>query len=587
LTRSAADLLALLTAADERAEEPAAAAAVDAAGALDPSERARVLTTLVRARVRDRTLPAWWLVRGSPGASFWRQCRAAGLAWRLAAFVLAHASQYALFIGSWAVLGRAALDGRVDDGALLAWSALLAGTVPARVLTTRLQASVAIGAGRLLRRRLLHGALRLEPEEIRREGAGQLLGRVLEAEAVEDLAISGGLLGLVATIELVFAVVVLGTGSVVVLAVLLAAWTALTVTAAFRYVRHRRVWAHHRLSLTHDLVEKMVGHRTRQVQEPPEHWHHGEEEQLGSYGRLGRDMDRRLCVLLALAPRGWVVVALAGLAVEVVGDGSAATIAVGAGGILLGLLALTRLVAGLAQLSDAIVAWGQVAPLFDAAARLPAGDAGDGDGPPGDPSVLLDANDVTYRYPGRERPALAGCRVQVHDGDRVLLEGPSGSGKSTLAALLAGLRQPSDGRLLLRGADLTQTGVTAWRRRVVASPQFHENHLLLGSLAFNLLLGRRWPPRPDDLGDAYELCAALGLGPLLERMPSGLQQIVGDTGWQLSHGERSLVFLARALLQDPDLVLLDETFGSLDPVTHQRALGVTLERARTLVVISQ
>ena len=63
--------------------------------------------------------------------------------------------------------------------------------------------------------------------------------------------------------------------------------------------------------------------------------------------------------------------------------------------------------------------------------------------------------------------------------------------------------------------------------------------------------------------------------------------MVGDTGWQLSHGERSLVFLGRALLQDSRLVLLDETFGSLDPVTMQRALAVAVSRAEALVVIRQ
>jgi ATP-binding cassette subfamily B protein len=582
-------VLELLTVAGERAEEPAASAAVDAAGILEPpSDRARAVATLVRARLRDRALPPWWLVRGSPGGSFWRQCRAAGVGWRLGGFVAAHAAQYAFFILSWAVLGHAALAGSIDGGVLLLWALLLAGTVPARLLATRLQASVAIGAGRLLRRRLLHGALRLEPEEIRREGAGRLLGRVLEAEAVEDLAVSGGLLGLVATVELMFAVVVLSAGSVLLLAGLLTAWTALTVGAAIRYVRHRRAWAQDRLALTHDLVEKMVGHRTRQVQEPPERWHDGEDEQLSRYAWLGRDMDRRLWALLALAPRGWVVLGLAALAFEVTGDGSPTVIAVGAGGILLGLVALTRLVGGLAQVSDAVVAWAQVAPLFDAAAR-PAATAHEAEAPLGGEgsSVLLQADDMSYRYPGRDRAALAGCMLQVDDGDRVLLEGPSGSGKSTLAGLLAGLRQPSGGRLLLWGADLPTTGVTAWRRRVVASPQFHDNHLLLGSLAFNLLLGRRWPPSSEDLREASELCVALGLGTLVERMPSGLQQIVGDTGWQLSHGERSLVFLARALLQQPDLVLLDETFGSLDPVTHHRALAVTLDRAHTLVLISQ
>lgn len=585
-TASTAEVVKLLTAAAEEAEAPAAAAIVGAGGEDGPSGQ-RAVAALVRNRLRDRSLGPWWLVRGWPGASFWQQCRRAGLGWRLGTFVTAHAAQYVLFILSWAVLGEAALDGSVDGGALLAWALLLAAMVPARLIATALQASVAIGGGRLLRRRLLHGALRLEPEEIRREGAGQLLGRVLEAEAVEDLAIGGGLLGLVATVELVMAVAVLASGSSLLLALALAAWTSLTVAAALRYVRRRRGWARSRLGLTHDLVEKMGGHRTRLVQQPPERWHEGEAERLAEYGRLGRAMDRGLTALLALAPRGWVVVALAVLSTEVARGATVGATAVGAGGILLALLALTRLVAGLAQLADAAVAWDQVKPLFDAAAR-PAMTAAEGSSASaGASDLLIHAEDLVYRYAGRDRPALERCSVKIEQGDRILLEGPSGSGKSTLASLLSGLRQPTDGRLLLGGADMSATGVTAWRRRVVASPQFHENHMLLGSLAFNLLLGRRWPPQPGDLEDAYRLCVALGLGPVIDRMPSGLLQIVGETGWQLSHGERSLVFLARALLQRPDLVLLDESLGSLDPTTFLRALAVIRDRANALVLISQ
>jgi ATP-binding cassette subfamily B protein len=78
----------------------------------------------------------------------------------------------------------------------------------------------------------------------------------------------------------------------------------------------------------------------------------------------------------------------------------------------------------------------------------------------------------------------------------------------------------------------------------------------------------------------------LGLGPLLERMPSGLQQLVGEGGWQLSHGERSRVQLARALLQDVDLVLLDESFGALDPENLALALTAARRRARSLVVVA-
>lgn len=539
----------------------------------------------------DAPPPTAWLVRPSPGSSFWRQFRRAGLPGRLGALILAHAAEYAFFLWSWAILGRAAFAGRIEGGTLLEWAALLAASVPARVVATRLQANVAIGAGWLLRRRLLHGTLRLRADEIRREGAGQLLGRSLEAEAVEDLAIGGGLLGVLAAVEVTMAVIVLAAGPGPLLAGLLLGWLGLTLGAAHRYVQRRRAWAAARMVITHDLIEKMVGHRTRLAQQAAERWHEGEEERLAGYAGLARNMDRWLSALLALAPRGWVIVGLAGLGVEVAAGASSADVAVGAGGILLALSALTRLVNGLAQVADAAVAWSQVAPLFDAAAR------GAGprptsavDGPTdgiGVPSALVEAENLAYHYDGRGVPALSGCSLRIRSGDRLLLEGSSGSGKSTLAALLAGLRQPTGGRLLLEGSDHESVGVTAWRHAVVASPQFHENHVVLGPLLFNLLIGRRWPPRPEDVQEAYELCVALGLGPMLEKMPSGLQQMVGDTGWQLSHGERSLVFLGRALLQRSRLVLLDETFGSLDPETMQRALRVALERAETLVVIRQ
>jgi ATP-binding cassette subfamily B protein len=69
-------------------------------------------------------------------------------------------------------------------------------------------------------------------------------------------------------------------------------------------------------------------------------------------------------------------------------------------------------------------------------------------------------------------------------------------------------------------------------------------------------------------------------------MPAGLQQMVGESGWQLSHGERSRLYIARALLQQADLLILDESFGALDPGNLQRALRCVLQRAPTLLVIA-
>ncbi len=108
----------------------------------------------------------------------------------------------------------------------------------------------------------------------------------------------------------------------------------------------------------------------------------------------------------------------------------------------------------------------------------------------------------------------------------------------------------------------------------------------MGTFAFNLLMGGEWPAGPEDFERAETLCRDLGLGDLLERMPAGLLQQVGETGWQLSHGERSRLFIARALLQNADFVILDESFAQLDPENLQRALRCVLDRAATVMVIA-
>jgi ABC-type bacteriocin/lantibiotic exporter with double-glycine peptidase domain len=181
---------------------------------------------------------------------------------------------------------------------------------------------------------------------------------------------------------------------------------------------------------------------------------------------------------------------------------------------------------------------------------------------------------------------LSDCSFDIHTGDRIVLEGPSGGGKSTLASLLAGLRAPDDGALSLNGADQRALGLARWRAHVGAVPQFHENHVFSASFLFNLLMARCWPPRPEDVRDAESLCRELDLTDLLTRMPAGLEQLIGETGWQLSHGERSRLFIARALLQSLDARILDESFAALDPETMTKVLACVLRNADTLLVIA-
>ena len=551
------------------------------------AKRQRAIDSLIDERLHSTLVGQAWQLRQPPGTNFVHQLRDAGLFRRALVFVTAHLLEYSVLLAAWAAIGQGALSGRVDFGRLAAWVCLLATMIPLRALTTWSQGMLAIGAGGLLKQRLLAGALTLDPDVMRKEGAGELLGRVNEGEQLESLALSGGLTSLLAVFELGVAALVMATGPTAFPqfpAFLL--WIAVCTTLAIRYIARRRDWARQRLTMTHHLVENMTGHRTRLAQQPVATWHSGEDEELSHYLRLSEQLDRAGARLTALASRGWMILSIIALAPEFLSSrSSTTTLALGIGGMILGQQALRRTMTGLGQLGGAWIAWGQVKPMFEAAERQPArGSAMFDSAATG--TNALEAYQLTYRYPGHAEPVLKQCSLVIKKGDSLLLEGGSGGGKSTLAAVLAGLRKPQSGLLLASGLDPQTLGDAQWRKRIAAAPQYHENHILAAPLAFNLLMGRQWPPTEEDIREAAEICIELGLGPLLERMPGGMQQMVGETGWQLSQGERSRIYIARALLQRASVVLLDESFAALDPENLHRCLECVLKRAETLIVIA-
>jgi len=171
---------------------------------------------------------------------------------------------------------------------------------------------------------------------------------------------------------------------------------------------------------------------------------------------------------------------------------------------------------------------------------------------------------LSARWPGAADAVFSGLDGRVEPGRWLVVDGPSGSGKTTLLTLLLGALHPDSGRILVDGVPLASISPAEWRGRVAWCPQ--EAHVFDSTIRGNLLLAR---PRTDPVSDAEmrRVLARVGLGPLLNRLPEGLDARVGASGGSLSGGERQRLAVARALLGRCELLLLDEPTAHLDEPT--------------------
>jgi ATP-binding cassette, subfamily B, bacterial len=546
----------------------------------------RVRRAMVRKRAGSELVDLGWEIRQPAGSSFAGQMIQAGMRKHGLVFGGAYAAEYLLSLGAWWVLGMAALSGRFDASLLSAWVLLISSALVFRSWRASCSASLAVKAGGLLKQRLLAGATRLDSDSVRHEGAGAMLARVMDADALESLALGGGLAALLAPVELVCAGLLLLAGAGGAWhALLLVIWIAVLGARGRQYFRFRANWTDSRLGMTDDVVERMNGHRTRVVQESPDRFHTGEDELLSSYLERSARLDQSSVNLNTLVPRLWLMTAVAALVPAFMRSAPPEMVAISIAAVLMAHRSFRTLASGLCDIAGAMLAWRKIRPLFSAASER--GEPGVAAASPRRKGeTVLEVRDMMFRYANRAEPVLQGCNLTIRRGERVLLEGASGNGKSTLASLLTGLLVPTSGLLLFGGLDYRTMGDTRWRSRIAYAPQSYENHVFSGSLAFNLLMGRAWPPRCGDMAEAEAVCVELGLGDLLARMPVGLDQIVGESGWQLSEGERSRVFLARALLAGADVLVADECFAALDPESLSQAYSAVARRAPALVMVA-
>ena len=524
----------------------------------------------------------WRFVEAEPATSL-QQTQRSVLS-RIIGLVGLYGFQFLIGLAAWYLVGRAALY--PDSGAnwIGYWLLLLATALGLRTWIFHGQGRLAIDISCSIKQALLGAGLRLEPEAVRGLGASNLLSRVLESEAFESNTVRGAIGAMFALLELVAALVLLVLLKATTLAALLAGIAVLTAGAVWATHRAKHRWIRSRLGVTTELVEGLEGHATRSVQQDQSRWYDGQDEALVNYLDASEELDQRTRCW-KLVPRLWLLLALPAYLLFHAGHESFGANAAVIGVTLLAYLGLGQLTGGVSQLSHATIVWQLLRPLRQPAPQTP-GNWRARRELASQSMPTLEAQDLGFAYRENSRPVLSGASAVLRGTDRALLEGCSGSGKSTLASILAGHSQPSSGRVALGGLDLESVGLEAWRKRVCLAPQFHQNIIFPETLAFNLLLGRRWPASDEDLKEAQVVCGELGLGELLQRMPGGLMQVVGDGGWPLSHGEAARVQIARAVLQEPSVLILDESLGPLDPRSFLRVLECLKERIPSLIVVA-
>ena len=192
--------------------------------------------------------------------------------------------------------------------------------------------------------------------------------------------------------------------------------------------------------------------------------------------------------------------------------------------------------------------------------------------------VIFDNVSFAYR---EDDPILTDLSFRIAPGEHVALVGPTGSGKTTVIRLLCRLYEPQRGRILLDGIDIRQLPIPTLRQRLGVVLQ--DTFLFSGNVADNLRLDA-----PISSEALHQICAELGLEPLLRRLPDGLATELRERGGNLSSGERQLLSVARVAIRDPSVLVMDEATAFMDPSTEatlQRDLSRLLQQ-RTAIVIA-
>jgi ATP-binding cassette subfamily B protein len=199
-----------------------------------------------------------------------------------------------------------------------------------------------------------------------------------------------------------------------------------------------------------------------------------------------------------------------------------------------------------------------------------------------EPRGVIAFENVTFAYDAENEPALRDVSFRLEPGQMAAIVGPSGAGKTTITYMLQRFYDPDSGRVTLDGHDYRDLTMASISGAIGVVAQ--DTTLFFSSLRDNIRYGRL-----DATDQEIEVAArAAGLGALIDDMPSGLDTVVGERGYRLSGGEKQRVSIARAILKDPPVLILDEATASLDSRLEAEIREATerLAQGRTTVVIA-
>lgn len=195
----------------------------------------------------------------------------------------------------------------------------------------------------------------------------------------------------------------------------------------------------------------------------------------------------------------------------------------------------------------------------------------------------IEIKSVSYHYPESDEPALKHISINIPKGKAVAFVGASGAGKTTMVDLILGLLEPDQGHIYVDGLNIYEN-LSAWQRNLGYIPQsiYLADETLRANIAFGL------PPKEIDDEKVKNAVELAQLESLIQRLPKGLDTIIGELGTRLSGGQRQRVGIARALYHDPQVLVMDEATSALDNITEKQITSAieSLKGDRTLIMIA-